>query len=127
MDIDIKKANGRTYVEGRPGRLIIREERDILDLLAECGQNDTQLLMLHHENVNPDFFDLKTGFAGTVLQKFSTYHIKAALVVDMDRIESRRFKELVYECNKGGGIRFYKERSEAEDWLVSGKKYDIRI
>jgi hypothetical protein len=77
VEINIGKANGRTYIEGRPGRLIVQEERDVLDLLAECGQNDTRLLMLYHENINPDFFDLKTGFAGTVLQKFSTYHIKA--------------------------------------------------
>ncbi|MEW6184061.1 MAG: DUF4180 domain-containing protein [Bacillota bacterium] len=120
MEINIGQAKGRTYVEGKQGCLIVQEERDVLDLLAECGQNDTQLLMLHHENINPDFFDLKTGFAGTVLQKFSTYYMKAALVVDMDRIKSERFKELIYECNKGGNIRFCKERSEAEDWLVSG-------
>jgi len=53
--------------------------------------------MLDEEHLHPGFFDLKIGLAGTIFQKFSNYHVKAAIVADLDGIKSKRFQELIYE------------------------------
>ncbi len=118
MQADIVETEGGRYVEGRPGALLLREEADALDLLAECGQAGTRRVLLHAENLGPDFFELRTGFAGTVLQKFSNYSIRAALLVDPAGIRSQRFRELMLECGRGGDIRFFEDRGTAERWLL---------
>ena len=107
------------YIDCPPGQTIIEAEQDILDIITLAGENDTQRVLFHQENLSPDFFDLKTGLAGAVLQKCANYYIKAAAVVDFDSIQSERFKELISECNKGSQFHFYSDRSTAETWLMS--------
>ncbi|MCK7528774.1 MAG: DUF4180 domain-containing protein [Ignavibacteriales bacterium] len=35
-----------------------------------------------------DFFDLKTGIAGEILQKFSTYNVRLAILGDFQNIKA---------------------------------------
>jgi PadR family transcriptional regulator AphA len=97
----------------------ISNEQDMLDLLALCGKIDANRIMLDEEHLHPDFFDLRTGLAGGIFQKFSNYHVRAAVVVDLTGITSQRFQELIYECNRGGEIRFFNHLTEAEEWLTA--------
>jgi Domain of unknown function (DUF4180) len=97
---------------------IISKEQDVLDLLVCCGDTDSNRIMLDEEHLHPDFFDLKTGLAGAVLQKFANYYVKAAIVVNLAGIASPRFRELVYECNRGDQVRFFDDVAQAELWLT---------
>lgn len=97
---------------------IISEEQDLLDLLAHCAGMEFCQVMLDEEHLHPDFFELKTGLAGAIFHKLSTYQVKAAIVADLDGIKSERFQELVYECNKGNQINFFKDATIAEKWLT---------
>lgn len=106
-----------TYIECLAD-LTIASENDILDLIVFCGENETHRLLFHQENLSPDFFDLKTGLAGLLFQKLANYHLKTAVLVSLDSIQNPRFKELIYECNRGQQIRFYEDKSLAEDWLL---------
>ena len=113
----IETATGK-YVRCASESDIISGEQDILDLLARCTEIDYDQVMLEEENLHPDFFDLKTGLAGAVFHKLSTYHVKAAIVADLDGIKSERFQELIYECNKGNQINFFNDVTAAEKWLT---------
>ena len=114
----IQTATG-TYV--RCARLSeqVSKNQDVLDLLAYCGEAESNKILLDEEHLHPDFFDLKTGLARAIFQKFSTYHVKAAIIIDLDGIRNERFQELIYECNKGNQINFFHDISEAEEWLIS--------
>ena len=118
MEIELIEAEGGRYAEGRPGALLLQEEGDALDLLAGCGQRGTRRVLLHAENLSPDFFELGTGLAGAVFQKFSNYSVRAALLVDPRKIRSQRFRELMLECSRGGDIRFFEKRENAQRWLL---------
>ncbi len=39
-------------------------------------------MIIREQNITPDFFDLKTGIAGKILQKFSNYRVRLAIVSD---------------------------------------------
>lgn len=91
-----------------------------MDLVALCGENDTNLLMIHREALSDDFFKLKTGVAGAVLQKFINYSIKAAIIIPDQLGFGPRFRELASEANKGNQYRFYASRLEAENWFMKG-------
>jgi PadR family transcriptional regulator AphA len=97
---------------------IIAQDQDVLDLLACCGDIDSNRVLIDERHLHSDFFDLKTGLAGAVLQKFANYYVKAAIVVNLAGIKSQRFQELVYECNKGDQVRFFDDVVQAEEWLI---------
>lgn len=109
--------NQQKYVECLAD-LIIADENDILDLIVFCGENETHRILFHYENLSPDFFDLKTGLAGLLFQKLANYHLQAAVLVSLEKIQNPRVKELIYECNRGHQIRFYEDKSLAEAWLL---------
>lgn len=119
MNVHVQNKAGTTYLEARPGRLLITEERDAVDLVGLCGEHDTSRLMLHADNVSEQFFDLKTQLAGRVLQKFVNYGVKAVLVLSPERHNHERFDEMALEATKGRHFGVFSDREQAEQWLLN--------
>jgi len=107
-----------SYVRAEPGSGILNNERDVLDLLAACGEIDASRIMLEEATFHPNFFDLSSGLAGAVLLKLSMYRVKTAVLANLSAIKSQRFQELIRESNKRGPIRFFDTRTTAEAWLT---------
>ena len=114
MTIDIHLVNGVKIAEIRSPDVLISETQDALDLMGESTYLDSRKMILHEKNVIPDFFDLKTGIAGDILQKFSTYNIQLAIVGDFSKYSSKSLKEFIYESNKIGRISFVNSVEEAK-------------
>lgn len=111
---------GRRYVACISGDGRIESERDVLDLIAACGENQTHRLLLHAEALTDDFYHLRTGLAGAVLQKFADYRIKAAAVLTPERVNQGRFQEMVLEANRSNRLfHVFYQQAEAEAWLVA--------
>jgi len=100
------KRNGVTVAVAAPD-LPIGDAGDILDLIADAFYSgQATAIVLYKENLPERFFDLKTGLAGDVLQKFSNYRMKLAVVGDFSGYTSKSFRDFIYECNKGSQIFF---------------------
>jgi PadR family transcriptional regulator, regulatory protein AphA len=82
---------------------LIQNEQDALDLVAACGENHTNLLLLHSDNLPQEFFQLRTGLAGRILLKFSNYYLKVAAVLTPEQVNQGKFQEMVLETNRGNG------------------------
>lgn len=119
MDYWVREKNQHKYIEGMPGKKIISNEQDALDWVAICGEHDTNRLMLHAGNLSENFFKLRTGLAGQVLQKFVNYYLKVAAVIPPEQVNQGRFKEMTFEANRGNHFRVFSDQQSAEDWLVS--------
>lgn len=81
-------------------------------------------LLLDESHLSKDFFDLKTGFAGQVLQKFVNYRTRLAVIVRDPAVYGGRFGELVYEHRIHPTVRFFTSEQPARAWLAqmpSGK------
>ena len=81
-------------------------------------------LILDEKELSPDFFDLKTGLAGQVLQKFVNYRTKLAVIVRDPAGYGASFSELVYEHRTHPNVRFFSAEQTARQWLAqlsSGK------
>lgn len=111
------KAN--QYYEPDSKTRIINKEEDVLRLFEKMYPLKLQKLLLYQVNLNPDFFDLSTGLAGSVLQKLVNYRVKTAFVIDPGSIKSERFKELIHEVNQGADYAFFDSRPKAETWLAN--------
>jgi hypothetical protein len=118
MSYQLIHESGKSYVEWLPGASIAKEQ-DALEMVATCGECETDRLMLHSENLVPEFFQLRTGVAGAILLKLTNYYIKAALVLKPVQVGEGKFKEWVLETNRGREFRVFYDRTSAEQWLLS--------
>jgi hypothetical protein len=99
--------------------LVISEVQDMLDLMGDAGFNDCDRMILKEKNLHPDFFRLHTGFAGEILQKFSTYSFKLAIIGDFTKYTSKSLQDFIRESNKGNRIFFVKSLDEALNRLIN--------
>ena len=122
MNYKISVKENLKYLEVLSAEEKIGSEETALELVGLCGENDINLLMIHGSCLKDDFFKLKTGIAGAVLQKLVNYQIKAAIIIPDIEGLSARFKELALEANKGKQYCFAKNIAEAEAWFLRNSK-----
>ena len=85
----------------------ITDTQAALDAMATAqylGANGA--MIVYQESLGADFFDLKTRFAGEVLQKFSNYRVRLAIVGDFTIYKSKALHDFIYECNQGNLVLF---------------------
>jgi hypothetical protein len=104
------KFHGKDIVEIIDDNVIIKEIDDVLGLLFV---NNCSGIILKKENMTEKFFDLSTGIAGEILQKFSNYRKRLAILGDYEDIKSGALKDFIYESNKTKQILFVKTAEEA--------------
>lgn len=92
---------------------LINNIEDGLDLLGNLYYQDFDKIIIYDKNITPDFFDLKNGIAGEILQKFSNYRVRLAIVGDFSKYTSKSVNDFIYESNKGRQINFVTSQSEA--------------
>ena len=97
--------------------ILIKTVQDALDLLMNFYYNDCNTILLNEKNFIHEFFDLKTKLAGEILQKFSTYQCRLAIVGDFSNIQSKTMKDFIYESNKTGRINFVENLEDAKNKL----------
>ena len=94
-------------------KVILKTTEDGLTLLGDLYYQGYDKIILHEKNITPQFFDLKTGIAGEILQKFAQYRIPLAIVGDFSKYTSNSLKDFIFESNKGKFISFVSTREEA--------------
>lgn len=108
-----KTAGSKIIAEILPGSDLITSPDDILDLMAEARLNDSGRMIIHDKSLHPDFFDLKTKVAGEILQKFSNYRMRLAIVGDFSEYKSKSLRDFIRESNRTGTICFVGTIEEA--------------
>jgi len=83
--------------------VIIRNVQDALDIMGNF-QADAFIFQLHH--FEDDFYDLSTRKLGEILQKFTNYRIRLAIIGDFQKFKSQTLKDFIYETNKFGSYLF---------------------
>lgn len=86
--------------------------QDFVDLIGNADYLGANQVVLYKHQLPEIFFELKTRYAGTVLQKFSTYNQKLAIVGNFSSLTSNSFKAFIVESNRVGRIRFVNHINE---------------
>ncbi len=94
-------------------KIIINKIQDGIDLLADLYYQDFDKIIIYEKNITTDFFDLKTGIAGEILQKFSNFRVKLAIIGDFSKYTSKSIQDFIFESNKLGQIIFVTTAKEA--------------
>ena len=92
--------------------------RSMSDISGAVGATfGTGGLILTESDLSPEFFDLKTGLAGELFQKFTNYQLRLALIVDEPSRYGDRFNELAREHRSHGNIRIVATKDDATAWM----------
>ena len=113
-----KNDKGTLIAELTDNNYFISGPDETLDLLAYAGVNDCRGIIIHESNLDPAFFDLKTKIAGEILQKFSNYKMKLAIVGDFSKYTSNSLRDFIRESNRVNNIYFTENIATALKKLV---------
>ena len=100
----------------------IRTPQDMLDAMATAGYLGCSSMTVYAESLGEGFFDLKTGIAGELLQKFSNYRMRVAIIGDFSKYESRSLQDFIRESNKGKTVCFVDSLERALEKLAGETK-----
>jgi len=103
-------------------KIIIASDRGISircrdDVSDAVGASLGRGLILTESELGPDFFDLRTGLAGELIQKFVNYRVRVAIIVSMPEAHGQRFAELAHEHVTHPTVRFVRSIDEAMQWM----------
>ncbi|MBW5467971.1 DUF4180 domain-containing protein [Brevibacillus formosus] len=122
MNITKVEAGGKNIAIVSGSEVIIEDVQSALDLIATVHyQADSERIVLDKALLNESFFDLKTRFAGEILQKFINYRVKVAIVGDFSVYTSKSLKDFIYESNNGNDIFFLPTEEQAIEKLSQVK------
>lgn len=113
MRIETHRIGQAKVAEIQAEGLVLTSVEDGLSLLGDLYYQGFDKIILHEENIAPEFFDLKTKLAGEVLQKFVQYRMPLAVVGDFSKYTSKSLRDFIYECNQGRQVNFVTELSSA--------------
>lgn len=117
MEIETHNVNGSKIAELISDDLIINTTEDGLNLLGNLYYQDFDKIIIHEKNITSDFFDLKNGIAGEILQKFSNYRVRLAIVGDFTKYSRKSVNDFIYESNKGKQVVFVSSVKEGLEIL----------
>lgn len=107
MELKYSQPNNKiTISELTDKDFIISQPQDVLDIFGDLMFSGCDRLIIHERSLHPDFFDLKTRLAGEVLQKFSNYRVKLAIVGVFAKFNSKSLQDFILESNKSNTVFF---------------------
>jgi hypothetical protein len=99
---------------------LLRKGQDASDLISEARSENATLAVVPIARLDPAFFDLKTGIAGEMVQKFVNYGLKVAILGDTSALaaKSKALHDFIYESNRRGSVWFLTDRQELDERLA---------
>jgi Domain of unknown function (DUF4180) len=93
----------------------------ILDVLVDASIADAATVAVPCARLDPGFFDLRTGAAGEIVQKFATYRMRLAIIGPLppEARSSNAFVAFVREANRGSQTWFVATIDELEERLAA--------
>ncbi|MCA0430458.1 MAG: DUF4180 domain-containing protein [Bacteroidetes bacterium] len=113
MKIETHYINNIKIAEVISKKNVINNIDDGVELLGNLYYQDFDKIIIYEKNITPDFFDLKNGIAGEILQKFSTYRVRLVIIGAFSKYTSKSLANFIYESNKGNQINFVTSQTEA--------------
>ncbi|MGE7469528.1 DUF4180 domain-containing protein [Bosea sp. NPDC003192] len=113
MDSTVLKVAGRRILVCASAGAALAKLGDANDFLAEAWAQEVDMLAIPAARLGEDFFDLRTGLAGEIGQKFANYRMPLAIIGDLTQwiAKSRAFRDYVREANAGSGLWFVADQA----------------
>ncbi|MBW0103903.1 DUF4180 domain-containing protein [Pseudonocardia sp. KRD291] len=96
-------------------------EQDALDLIGDAFGAGADAVVLPVERLAPEFFRLRTGVAGAVVQKFVNYRVRLIIIGDVSaHVEAGGpLADWIRETGYGRDVWFVADRAELDRRLAA--------
>lgn len=120
MDINIINENSIEIAVVQSDAVIVSDVQSAIDFIATIRYTTPcDSIIINKEALGEEFFNLSSGLAGEVLQKFVNYKMSIFITGDFSVYSSKSLQDFIYECNKGKHIYFAKKKEEAIKVITS--------
>jgi hypothetical protein len=87
---------------------MISTSDDVNDVIGSAWGESISLIALPVARLDPEFFRLRSGLAGDILQKFVNYRLPVAVIGDIAEFTaaSDALRDFVWESNRGDHVWF---------------------
>lgn len=116
MEIKTHSFGQTAIAEIISGQTLIATAEDGFDLLGNLYYQGFDRMIVYEPNICPEFFDLKTKMAGEILQKFSNYRVRIAIVGTFD-YQGNSLRDFIRESNQGRLVNFVPTLADALERL----------
>jgi hypothetical protein len=110
-----KLTDNQTIAELSDDSFVLRNAEDAIELINTPEAQECTRFIIYERNLSNDFFSLGSGVAGDILQKFSNYRLRLAVIGDFSKFKSKNLNDFFRESNKTGNIIFVNTLEEALD------------
>ena len=124
MPTDVYELHGQSILDLPTEGPLLRTGQDANDLIGEAKSAEASLVVVPITRLDPIFFELRTGIAGEMVQKFVTYQVAVAIVGDTSPLESesKSLRDFIYESNQRGSVWFLADKEKLRARLGSGNR-----
>jgi Domain of unknown function (DUF4180) len=86
----------------------VRSEQDATAVLGEAMAQGAELVLFPVNSLSASFFQLRTGLAGAIVQKFVNYRMRLAIVgaISPEALQSTALRAYILESNRGESVWF---------------------
>lgn len=109
--------HGNGIAEIISDEILMQDPGEAVQLIMDLYYQDFSKIIIREKNISPAFFDLKTGVAGEILQKFSNYKAQLVIIGEFTRYPGKSIRDFIYESNKGRQVNFLESLSLAVERL----------
>ena len=106
MNLNIIATETQTIAEVISDEIVVNDPQDALDLMVNASYQGAHWIILHEHQLSGDFFELGSGLAGEIVQKFVNYQMKLAIVGEFEKFESKSLQAFMRESNRGQQLFF---------------------
>jgi hypothetical protein len=100
---------------------IIRTVQDAVDIIGDTRALNAAFVVIPIAGLDAAFFQLRTGLAGAMLQKFVNYGLRVAILGDHSQLasESNALRDFIRESNRGRAVWFMADWQALEEKLAT--------
>ncbi len=95
MQFKIHSLGQNQIAELSEENVLIASAQDAVDMLGNLYYQGLDRVIVHEISLTPNFFDLKNGIAGDILQKFSNYRTRLAIVGDFEKYSCKSLQDFI--------------------------------
>ena len=107
MTFELHRAGDTPVAELIDPNLVLSTTGDALDLFANARHlHGAAHVIIRRDNLSAEFFDLKSGLAGEMLQKVSNYRLRLAILGDYTDVPPGPLHDFIWESNRTGTVLF---------------------
>jgi hypothetical protein len=106
MNIEAIEIDGKVIADVQSDEVLVSDAGSGTDLVGNLYYQGFDRAILRADQFSAEFFDLRSGLAGEILQKFSSYRMRLAIVGDFSRYSSKALRDFIRESNSLGHVVF---------------------